>query len=99
MEAQFQKDQEILMLLEQGASYRSICTALNVSQKRVSDVKKNKTRNHVKGRPRKTTDPIKDFIETNTESNAKISHAIMTNLVNERFDQNHVLIILLACYV
>ena len=87
MEAQFQKDQEILMLLEQGASYRSICTALNVSQKRVSDVKKNKTRNHVKGRPRKTTDPIKDFIETNTESNAKISHAIMTNLVNERFDQ------------
>lgn len=81
------KDERIRAALADGWSYSEIQKRYSVSPTRISRIVSGKSIPHARGRPRRMTPEIRDYVETNTLLNARISNSQMANMVRMQFGQ------------
>ena len=85
---QREKDLNCAKMLEPGLSYERIQHLLSISPKRIATIKKGLSIDHRMGRPPKITQPMLDYTEMLSLTNARLTDRHITSLVNEKFSTN-----------
>ena len=88
MEAEKRIDEAILKLHNKGLSYLSIQRMLGVGPNRISCVIHGKQMKHKRGRNPKILPEIKDFINSQTILDARLSNFKMKEMINDKFQVN-----------
>ena len=75
-------------MLEAGLFYEKLQHLLSISPKRIAIIKKGLSIDHRMGRPPKITQPMLDYTEMLSLTNARLTDRHITSLVNEKFSTN-----------